>query len=311
MHFYVLFTNQRYEFYKNMKTISGKTELYALLGYPAKHSLSPFIHNYFFKKHSIDAVYLSFEVMPADFTTALQGCSKLGFCGINLTMPFKEDSVKYIDSLDENATATGSVNTIKFNKQNGSIIDSLEGFNTDISGFIKSLDDHGFEYEKSKCLVIGAGGSAKSIIYALLTKKVKTIYVCNRSLAKASEIKTLFEKAARGEVIVAEDINQTPASEINLIINCTPIGMKQNISKESTLTPVPQGWNLKNKLVFEMVYNPLVTPFIKKALDEGAEVIYGTEILLNQAAFSFKIWTGIFPDLKYLKKQFKKIILAD
>lgn len=285
-----------------MKTVSGYTELYALLGCPAKHSLSPFIHNYFFKKYNIDAVYLSFEVMPADFKTALQGCSKLGFCGVNLTMPFKEDSVKYIDRLDDNASATGSVNTIKFNRQDS----SLEGCNTDISGFIKSLDDHGFEYEKSKCLVIGAGGSAKSIVYALLIKKAKAIYIYNRSIAKAYQIKTLSDKTGLGEIIVVEDLNQTPTSEINLIINCTPIGMKQDLSKESNLIPVPQGWNLKNKFVFEMVYNPLITPFIKKALDEGGEVIYGTEILLNQAAFSFKIWTGIFPELTYLKKHFKK-----
>ena len=288
-----------------MKKISGYTELYGLLGYPAKHSLSPFIHNYFFKKYSIDAVYLSFEVMPADFNAALQGCSKLGFCGINLTMPFKEDSIKYVSSLEKNASATGSVNTIKFNKQDSSHMSGLECFNTDISGFIKTLDDHCFEYEKSKCLVIGAGGSAKSIIYALLTKKTKTIYVYNRSLAKAAEIKTLFDKTEKREIIVVEDLNQTPVSEINLVINCTPIGMRQNMSKESTLIPVPRSWNLKNKFVFEMVYNPLVTPFIKKALDEGAEVIYGTEILLNQAAFSFKIWTGIFPELSYLKKHFK------
>ena len=286
-----------------MKTISGHTELYALVGYPAKHSLSPFIHNYFFKKYNLDAVYLSFEVLPEDFKTALLGSSKLGFSGINLTMPFKEDSIKYIDKLDKNASASGSVNTIKFNKQPGSI----EGFNTDISGFIKSLNDHGFDYGKSKCLVIGAGGSAKSIVYALLENKAERIYIHNRNSVKASEIKFLFDKTP-GKIIVVEDLKQAPVSEINLIINCTPIGMKQNLPKENTLIPVPFGWNLKNKFVFEMVYNPVVTPFIKKALIDGAEVIYGTEILLNQAAFSFEIWTGIFPDLTYLKRHFKNFI---
>src|SRR5680860_227030 len=278
-----------------MKTISGYTELYALLGYPAKHSLSPFIHNYFFKKYDIDAIYLSFEVIPSEFKAALLGCAKLGFGGINLTMPFKEDAVKYIDKLDNNASVTNSVNTIKFSKQESNI----GGFNTDISGFLKSLNDHCFEYVKSKCLVIGAGGSAKSIVYALLENNVGTVYIHNRTSLKAREIKIMFDNAGQEKIIVVEDLNMAPINEINLVINCTPIGMKRDRLEESALIPVPARWNLKNKFVFEMVYNPVKTPFIKKALSDGSEVIYGTEILLNQAAFSFDIWTGIFPDLIY------------
>jgi shikimate dehydrogenase len=287
-----------------MKKISGYTELYALLGYPAKHSLSPFIHNYFFNKYNLDAVYLSFEVTLPDFKTAFLGGCKLGFSGINLTMPFKEDSIKYINELDENAKATGSVNTIKFDKQNKSI----KGFNTDIPGFIKSLNDHGFDWEKSNCLVIGAGGAAKSTVYALLKNKIENIYIHNRNSGKAAEIEILFNKTCPGKIIVVKDLNQVPINEIKLIINCTPIGMMQDHLKENTLIPVPQDWDLKNKFVFEMVYNPLVTPFIKKALKDGAEVIYGNEMLLNQAAFSFEIWTGVYPDLTYLKKHFKNSI---
>jgi shikimate dehydrogenase len=287
-----------------MKKLSGYTELYALLGNPAKHSLSPFIHNYFFNKYNLDAVYLSFEVAVTDFETALTGGFKLGFSGINLTMPFKEDSIKFINELDENAKATGSVNTIKSDIQNKSI----RGFNTDIPGFIKSLDDHDFDCEKSNCLVIGAGGAAKSTVYALLKSKIKNIYIYNRNSIKASQIKILFNRTYPGKIIVTEDLKQTPINEIKLIINCTPIGMEKDYLKENTLIPIPQDWDLKNKFVFEMVYNPLITPLIKKALKDGAEVIYGTEMLVNQAAFSFEIWTGIYPDLIYLKKHFKNSI---
>ena len=287
-----------------MKKISGWTEIYALVGYPAKHSLSPFIHNYFFKKYNMDAAYLSFEVMPEDFKVALDGCSKLGISGINLTMPFKEDAIKYIGQLNDGSAAAGSVNTIKFNKNER----VLEGFNTDIPGFIKSLDDHGFDWKKSVCLVIGAGGSAKSIAFALQENKAERIYIHNRNSAKALEIKSLLDKTDSGGIIVVDDLNQVQVSEIDLIINCTPIGMKQDLQKENTLIPVPGSWNLKNKFIFEMVYNPVITPFIKKAICDGSEVIYGTEMLLNQAAFSFEIWTGIFPDLKYLKKYFKNSI---
>lgn len=286
-----------------MKKISGHTELYALMGYPAKHSLSPFIHNYFFKKYDLDAVYLSFEIIPSEFKIAFLGGWKLGLSGINLTMPFKEDSTRYIDELDEDAAATGSVNTIKFDKQDGKI----KGFNTDITGFIKSLDDHKFDLKESAVLVIGAGGAAKSAVYALLKNKVKDIYIHNRNPEKADGIKILFNKIYPEKIIVIKDLNQVPVKEIKLIINCTPIGMKQYL-KEKIEIPIPQAWDLENKFIFEMVYEPLITPFVKKAIKEGAEVIYGTEMLLNQASFSFETWTGIYPELTYLKKHFKDSI---
>ena len=287
-----------------MKKISGRTELYALLGNPAKHSLSPFIHNYFFRKYNLDAVYLSFEITPSDFKTAFFGVVKLGLAGVNLTMPFKEDSLKYVDELDENAENTGSINTIKFDKQNNKI----KGYNSDIPGLIKSLGDHGFNFKKSNCLVIGAGGSARSCVYALLKNQVKNIYVYNRNKQKADKIKILFDKINPGKIIVPKDFKQVPSEEIKLIVNCTPIGMKENNLQKKSEIPVPSSWNLKNKFVFEMVYEPLITPFVKKAVKDGAEIIYGTEMLLNQASFSFEMWTGIYPDISYLKKHFKDSI---
>ncbi len=286
-----------------MKKISGHTELYALMGYPAKHSLSPYIHNYFFKKYNLDAVYLSFEIIPSEFKIAFLGGWKLGLSGVNLTMPFKEDSIRYIDKLDEDAASTGSVNTIKFDKQDGSI----EGFNTDIAGFKKSLDDHRFGWKESTVLVIGAGGSARSAVYALLKNKIKGVYIYNRNPQKADAIKILLDKIYPDKIIAVKDLNQAPIKEIKLIVNCTPIGMKQHL-KEKTEIPIPQTWDLKNKFIFEMVYDPLITSFVKKAVKDGAEVIYGTEMLLNQASFSFEVWTGIYPELTYLKKHFKDSI---
>ncbi|MHB1345942.1 MAG: shikimate dehydrogenase [Candidatus Humimicrobiaceae bacterium] len=287
-----------------MKRISGTTELYALLGNPAKHSLSPFIQNHFFKRYNIDAVYLSFEIDPSEFRAAFNGAQKLGISGLNLTMPFKEYSLEYMDELDENAAATGSVNTIKFDNRSKKI----NGFNSDIPGLIKSLDDHGFEFKKSNCLIIGAGGSAKSSVYALLKNKIKNIYIYNRNSARADNIKILFDKIHPGKVFTVNDLSQSMAKEINLIINCTPIGMKQDDKPETDEIPIPAEWDLKNKFVFELVYKPLITPFVKKAVRDGADVIYGTELLLNQASFSFEIWTGIYPDLANLKKYFKDSI---
>ena len=281
--------------------INGYTELFALMGYPAKHSLSPFIHNYFFNKYKINSVYLSFEILPSDFKTAFFGAYKSGFSGINLTMPFKEEVLNYVEELDEDALVTKAVNTIKFDKEKKVI----KGFNTDIKGFIKSLDDKSYQWDNSNCLVIGAGGAAKSSIYALIKKKVKSIYIYNRTVDRAYEIKTLFKEIENNKLIITEELNIAPINEVNLIVNCTPIGMeKNNISDDNTI-PIPLDWNLNRKFVFEMVYKPVYTPLVKKSIKDGAKVIFGTEMLLNQAAFSFEIWKGFFPDLRYLKKYFK------
>lgn len=281
--------------------INGYTDLYALMGYPARHSFSPFIHNYFFNKYKINSVYLSFEILPIDFKTAFSGAHKLGFSGINLTMPFKEEVLNYIEELDEDAKTIKAVNTIKFDKEKKII----KGFNTDINGFMKSLDDNYFKWDESNCLVIGAGGAAKSSIYALIKKKVKSIYIYNRTIDRAYEIKSLFKEIKNNKLIILKELNIAPINEINLIVNCTPIGMGENNILDDNTIPIPLDWNLNKKYVFEMVYNPVYTSLVKKSIKDGAKVIFGTEMLLNQAAFSFEIWKGFFPDLRYLKKYFK------
>jgi len=300
----------------NKKRISGFTKLYALLGYPAKHSLSPFIHNYFFSKYNIDSIYLSFEVIPNNFKNAFLGALSLGLYGVNLTMPFKEESLKYINEIDEDVKYIKAANTIIFDNEK----EIIKGFNTDINGFIKSLDDKFFKWKNSNCLIVGAGGVAKSVAYGLLKKDVKSIFIYNRTTKRAYGIKSLFKDIENNKLIVIDDINNVPINEINLIINCTSIGMKlenyknnnnnddnlnNNSNEFSNSLPIPINWNLKNKFIFEMVYNPTNTALVKKSINDGAKIIFGTEMLLNQAAFSFKIWNGIFPDLRYLKKYFK------
>lgn len=288
-----------------MVKINGNTDLYALMGYPAKHSLSPFIHNYFFNKYDLNSVYLSFEIIPSDFKTAFSGAKKIGFSGINLTMPFKEDSLNYLEELDEDAKAIKSANTVKINKNER----KTKGFNTDISGLIRSLDDHNFNWGVSSCLIIGAGGAAKSAVYALIKKKTEKIYIFSRTASRANEIKILFNNHDFTKIIILNDLNIAPLKEISLIINCTPLGMKLNDSSmDNNILPIPESWNLNKKFVFEMVYNPTHTVLVKKSIKDGAEVIFGTEMLLNQAAFSFEIWKGFFPDLTYLKNYFKNSI---
>jgi shikimate dehydrogenase len=284
--------------------ISAKTNVVALIGNPVRKSFSPYIHNYFIEKYSIDAVYVVFELKEENLKNAFNGAKKLGFKGLNVTMPFKKKVFAIVDKNDTIASAISSVNTVKFDSKK----EIAAGFNTDVGGFIKSLDKKKFKWKGSNCLVIGAGGAARSVIYGLILKKVKKIWIYNRTQKKVSEIIKDF-KNFKGVIIqTLDNINNINdrIDDIDLIVNCTPLGMYDKEYKN--IMPVPVNWNLKGKFIFDLVYNPVDTLLMKKARREGAEVIEGIELLVNQAALSFKIWFGIMPEDKYIDNIKNKIL---
>jgi len=278
--------------------ISSSTNVIALIGNPVKHSLSPMIQNYFINKYSKDAVYLSFEIKREDVRDAINGAKKLGISGLNVTMPYKEEVFRLIDKPDSVSSIIKSVNTVKFNQKE----DISEGFNTDVGGFLISLDHKKFKWKGSQCFVIGAGGAARSAIYGLLQKKVKRIFVYNRTTEKITGIiKDL--KSEGSEKIKALNALSDISDEIkniDLIVNCTPVGMDTGSKKD--MLPVPEDWDLGGKFIFDMVYRPVETKFLKKAKEEGAMALNGIDLLINQAALSFKIWFGILPRTDDIKE---------
>jgi len=278
------------------KLISSRTRLVGLFGNPARHSLSPVIHNAFLKSAGIDAVYLTFEFPDKDLDEAFIGAKRLGFIGLNITMPFKENAYRLVDGKDARSTAIGSVNTVKFN----SSTDTSKGFNTDVDGFLRSLEDKNFNWDNSNCLILGAGGSAKSSVFALMEKNIKKIYIYNRTMEKAEKIKNSYSKEKRMKIEILERLERVDPKKLDLICNCTPLGM--DAPGVSELLPVSDQWNLKNVLIFEMIYKPLETRLIRKGRNEGASIIDGLDMLINQAASSFKIWFDIMPDIKNIKK---------
>lgn len=286
--------------------IGPDTKITALIGNPVKHSLSPGIHNYFIKKYSFNSVYLAFEIKEENLKEAFTGARRLGFLGLNITMPFKEKIFRLIDRADAVSKVIKSINTVKFNNKKG----ISEGFNTDVAGFVRSLDDKSFKWAQSSCLVIGAGGAARSAVYGMLKNKVREIWIYNRDAIRAKKIIKDMGDESAGKIRVLEKIDglNNDINYIDLIVNCTPIGM--DIKSYKRLIPVPENWNLAGKFVFDMVYNPVETLLLKKAKKEGAAVIDGIDLLVNQAAESFKIWFGIMPEAGYIeeiKKQYKII----
>ena len=279
------------------KLINSRTGLVGLFGYPARHSLSPLIHNAFLKSAGIDAVYLTFEFPDENLDEAFIGAKRLGLIGLNITMPFKENAYKLADIKDARSTAIGSVNTINFNYSTS----KSEGFNTDVDGFVSSLEGSGFDWGSSNCLILGAGGSAKSSVFALMEKNIKKIYIYNRTAKKAEKIKNSYPIEKKMKIEILEGLEGIDPKSMDLICNCTPLGM--DAPGVSGLMPIPDEWDLKGTLIFEMIYKPLETRLIIKGRNEGARIIDGLDMLINQAASSFKIWFDIDPEKKGIREK--------
>lgn len=281
--------------------INSNTNTICLLGHPIKHSFSPTIHNYLFEKYSENNIYVCFDVKEDKLKDCVYGIKGLDIKGCNVTIPHKVNIIKYLDSIDDNAKLIGAVNTIK-NK--GGI---LKGYNTDGRGFVKSILDKGYDIKNKKVMIIGAGGACRSIAIEMASQGVKSIEIRNRSLDRANEIIDSINKNFNTEANCSKDaIDSSCLMDIDILINTTPIGM------ESDLCPIDTNIVIDKKLlVCDIVYKPQNTSFLKWAKKNNLEIIYGIDMLINQALEAFYIWTGINPcneDFKYIKKLYENSI---
>jgi shikimate dehydrogenase len=280
--------------------IDSKTKLLGLFGNPSRHSLSPIIQNFFLSEYDKNCVYLSFEPCCANLKDSFDGARNLGFIGLNVTMPFKEDVFKLVDTADETASVFKAVNTVRFLPEDNN---KAIGYSTDGDGVIKSLEDKNFLWKGKKCLVLGAGGAAKSAVYSIFRKPVEEVFVFDIISGKTDRLFELLGKPQKIKSLKRLADIEGRLDEIDLIINCTPAGMDTGNNDNINLAAVPGHWNLKDKFVFDMVYKPYNTRLIEKARKEGAaEVVPGIDLLVNQAAFAYKIWFGLMPGEELLKE---------
>jgi shikimate dehydrogenase len=259
--------------------ISSNTSLYCVIGNPIKHSKSPLIHNYIFQKLNIDAVYLAFEIkdLKAFFTFVRDTNVK----GISITIPHKVESIKYIDEVEPIIEKIKAINTVK--NKNGKLI----GYNTDIVGVIKAFETNGTKSLKGKTsLILGSGGVARAVIWALVEMGTESITIAGRTPEKLEELKN--------EVIPhfknIETISLSKVSEIikntDVIANCTPIGMTPNTEE----SPIDTNLINQNHIVFDTVYTPKETKLIKDSKQVGAKTILGIDMFIFQALEQDKIW---------------------
>lgn len=270
-----------------VKELDEQTEIYGIVGNPVTHSLSPFMHNAAYKIHNLNAVYIPFEVKNLDefikkFIRKETREIELNFKGFSVTIPHKQSIIKHLDFIDETAQAIGAVNTVK-------IVDGkLYGYNTDAQGFIEPLKNSYGDLREAKVAILGAGGAARACVYALKKEGAKVV-IFARSIKKAKSLASEFQIQLKE---FSKTENQKPKTDFNnfdVFVNTTPLGMK---GKSENETPMLAGQIKNVKLVYDLVYNPFETQFLKEAKSGGVPAIGGLAMLAAQGAAQFKIWTG-------------------
>ena len=265
--------------------IDGYTRLVAVVANPIKHSISPFIHNSAFEATNTNGVYLAWEVDEAELAETVANIRRYQMYGINLSMPYKEQVIAYLDQLSEEACLIGAVNTVV--NREGTLI----GYNTDGKGFFKSLPS--FKISRKRLVLLGAGGAAKAILAQAILDGVSQIAVFVRS-SSMKKTRPYLEKIQNAtgfivDLFALEDVQdlQDSITKADLLVNATSVGM------DGSSQPIPTSIILPEKLlVADVIYQPFETPFLKWAKNQGNQSINGLGMLLYQAAEAFELWTG-------------------
>lgn len=286
------------------ENIDHSTKIVGIIGHPIKQSFSPKMHNLSFLGQGLNYIYLPFDVPTSSLKDSLKAMSVLGVRGFNVTIPHKEKIIQFMDHVSEEASTVGAVNTV-VNEGN-----QLFGYNTDINGIVESLNPYKEEIAKSTVTVIGAGGAARSVLYALIRHfKVETINIVNRTEERTEAIKDYFIDKMRFNNIKTFELMAKENSQLfnssKLIINTTSIGMFPNI--EDTPNDLAESFN-SSQIVFDLIYNPIKTKFIELAESKGATIINGLKMFVVQGARSFELWTGHKMDTKLMYEELSKFL---
>jgi len=273
-----------------MCRVDSSTRAFAVIGDPIEHSLSPVIHNASFQKLNLNCIYLAHRVEGESLSKALEGFKALGYGGVNVTLPHKVRALGFLKHLSAEARAIGAVNTIAFERG------MPRGYNTDGKGALSSLKEEGVGLEGKKVVILGYGGAARAIAMTLaLEGEVEKIVISGRSIEKARGLAGEVPPGVEVEALGLKDIGRA-MEESHLLIHATPVGMK---SRETLL----KSSDLPSSLtVMDIVYTPLKTSLLEEAEKAGCRTIDGLGMFIHQAAEAQKIWLGIEPPVKEMRK---------
>ena len=269
---------------------------YGIIGKPLSHSLSPTLHNFWFKKNNLKAKYSLIEVEKKQIKDIINKIRTKELHGINITVPYKQEVIPYLDVVVNEAKETSSINTVYLNNEN-----EIVGENTDVYGFEQSFINN-LENEnliEKKFMILGAGGVTPSLIYALKKRGIKKVFISNRTLQKAENIKVKFPYV---EIILWENIYQK-SEDIDIIINATSLGMKNSPDFETFFKKLKPGL-----VYYDVIYNPLETKMLKNLKENKVKTFNGLEMFLFQGQKSFSIWNKITPAVD---EEIKKEIISN
>ena len=262
---------------------------FAVIGDPINHSLSPNIHSAAFRELNLDSSYIGYRIPKGELESGVEGLKKIKISGFNVTIPHKVEMMKYLDKMDESCSIIGAVNTVVNNDG------VLKGYNTDMDGFLEPLKKRNISIQDKKILLIGAGGAARAIIAGMSKEKAQEVDIANRTTKNAEELSEFATSIGLStNVKKIEEVKNL--QKYNVIINSTSIGLKDEPS------PILFEDTNENAVIYDIVYSPMNTDFIKKAKDKKLEVIYGYEMLLGQATRAFEIWHEMKAPYNAMKK---------
>lgn len=289
--------------------VDAKTRAVALFGYPVHHSFSPAMHNAAFRARGFNCVYLAVPVPPERLGAAVAALAALDFIGANVTVPHKERVLFHLDEVTREARLIGAVNTIV------NMGGHLAGHNTDGPGFIRAVRENGGNPCGEAAVILGAGGAARAVAVSLALSGAKELVVFNRTPERAARLAALVRElgvmaAAYGwDALEAADLRARSAfARAALIVQTTSLGMHPDIAAHP---PVPLEWMSANHLVYDLVYNPAETTFLRAARSAGARAANGLGMLLYQGVIAFELWTGEPAPVETMRATLRACLEAD
>jgi shikimate dehydrogenase len=281
--------------------ISGSTAVYALIGDPIDHSLSPTIQNVAFRSAEINAVYVALRVTRQSLRDVVKGLRASGVKGFNVTTPHKVSVQPYLDMIEPSADAIGSVNTV-INENR-----KLRGYNTEGVGALKALEEAGVSPDGKSVLIFGAGGASRAIAYTL-AHHASSIRLVNRTVAKSRKLVLQIRRKLHIDVeyaSISDKLLKDLVEQANIVINASSMGM-EGVSNP----PVAAEWLRHDQCVFDIVYKPPHTRLLELAGLAGAKSLNGLDMLVNQGACAFELWTGRGAPIIEMRRAMSQNILA-
>lgn len=283
------------------RNITGRTRVIAILGYPVEHSLSPAMQNLEFERLGLDYVYVPASIKPEHLETAIKGLVAAGVIGMNVTIPHKQAVLTLLDTVSDDAKLVGAVNTIH-------VVDGkLHGFNTDIDGWIRDIQED-ILLDRSAVCIVGAGGAARAVAVGALTAGASRLFICGRNSDTVSRLADDLKARMPEADITWRQLDdpecRTDLGGCDIVVNTTPVGMESTPGM-----PVPSEWLSENHYYYDTIYTPAETELMRAARQKGCSVRGGLGMLAYQGAVAFEIWTEETPDVDRMKSTLRRILV--